>query len=925
MGIVSYAQNFEDVILWRALANIDVGCYVDIGAQHPIVDSVSKAFYEKGWRGVHVEPVAEFADLLRKDRPDETVIQAAVSERSEVIPFFEIPGSGLSTARRDIAEEQKAMLGCPIIETTITSVTLDDVLGVPSSENIHWLKIDVEGFEKEVLAGWRKSQRRPWVVVIEATHPNTTIDTFELWEDLLLCKGYELVYQDGLNRFYLHEQRIELREKFRFPPNVFDGFQLSGTSTSLTTHLKDRHARKVDEVLTQKRESEAKVAALQKDVRDLRDADESRESAHAEVLAALHREAQAREERLKDSARIELDGARRELAESKNSLEALRLDNSMRERMFDSLAERITEEYRIKSEFHLKEFLEREGIHAEKLASMQVVSQAREDSLRERARAKVETIHQQLAIAREDFAVAFAKSETDKLAAIARADRMAAAAQQRFDDLQVRLFNREATQSLQLTEFRKAANARQEALKARHIDEVNALRQELAEAAQQVRRIQQEAQSHERALAENAQRDSKNARDKIEALHKEMLHREMAFADKFAAEHAATLSREKDIRTEFEAQIDALKCDAVAREEATVRGHQERERHLQSTYDHVVRELAARDEIIRKINLKLGVVTSSWTWRMTSLFKSRKHFELLEGGDTKIRESSEENTIRHDDARDPSESTLGRLSRQGLIFESGKKSILIDMLGSPVQAFIQLAYRHVLGREADAAGAAHYQSRLAKGFGRASVLLALANSPEGKRHLSHEDLQGMADGAFVDAVFRRLLGRSPAPAESDYYLKVLAGGRDRQVVMREIEISPESQAYDGEVKRFKRDLAELVSREKAGRGLFGWSHRLQLLKTENTALELALEHLEENLRIAQESKIAATTTVTDSAISPSLPVPPEPIATAAPMVPDMPREVFGEALTLCGEGMNNANRSPLEAAFWDYVVSVAPD
>ena len=47
MSIVSYAQNFEDVMLWRALGQVENGVYIDIGAQHPLIDSVSKAFYEK--------------------------------------------------------------------------------------------------------------------------------------------------------------------------------------------------------------------------------------------------------------------------------------------------------------------------------------------------------------------------------------------------------------------------------------------------------------------------------------------------------------------------------------------------------------------------------------------------------------------------------------------------------------------------------------------------------------------------------------------------------------------------------------------------------------------------------------------------------------------------------------------------------------
>ena len=40
----SYAQNFEDVMLRRALNEIARGFYIDVGAQDPIVDSVSMGF-----------------------------------------------------------------------------------------------------------------------------------------------------------------------------------------------------------------------------------------------------------------------------------------------------------------------------------------------------------------------------------------------------------------------------------------------------------------------------------------------------------------------------------------------------------------------------------------------------------------------------------------------------------------------------------------------------------------------------------------------------------------------------------------------------------------------------------------------------------------------------------------------------------------
>src|SRR5664279_1896466 len=53
---VSYAQNGEDVVLFRALGAVEGGRYVDVGANDPIFESVTYAFYLRGWSGITIDP-----------------------------------------------------------------------------------------------------------------------------------------------------------------------------------------------------------------------------------------------------------------------------------------------------------------------------------------------------------------------------------------------------------------------------------------------------------------------------------------------------------------------------------------------------------------------------------------------------------------------------------------------------------------------------------------------------------------------------------------------------------------------------------------------------------------------------------------------------------------------------------------------------
>ena len=61
---ISYAQNFEDVLLNRVFRDRLDGSYIDIGALHPTIDSVTKAFYDRGWSGINIEPIKAYHDAI---------------------------------------------------------------------------------------------------------------------------------------------------------------------------------------------------------------------------------------------------------------------------------------------------------------------------------------------------------------------------------------------------------------------------------------------------------------------------------------------------------------------------------------------------------------------------------------------------------------------------------------------------------------------------------------------------------------------------------------------------------------------------------------------------------------------------------------------------------------------------------------------
>jgi FkbM family methyltransferase len=220
---VSYAQNFEDVILWRALKHVDRGFYVDCGAFHPARESVTKAFYDRGWRGINIEPIPSLLQEFVVQRPFDTNLAIAVSDGSEGAKLYEVADTGLSTLFHTIAQ-QHIEAGFSTRVFNVPTTTLSDVLRQFAPSDIHFLKIDVEGAEHLVLRAADLDRFRPWIVLVEATYPRTQQPSSEAWEATLLNAGYDFAYFDGLNRFYVAKEHSELSKLVAVPPNVFDDF-----------------------------------------------------------------------------------------------------------------------------------------------------------------------------------------------------------------------------------------------------------------------------------------------------------------------------------------------------------------------------------------------------------------------------------------------------------------------------------------------------------------------------------------------------------------------------------------------------------------------------------------------------------------------------------------------------------------------------
>ena len=267
MNFISYAQNQEDVLLWRALKNVENGFYIDVGANDPEEDSVTKAFYDQGWNGINIEPLPEHHKKLFENRTRDINLAIAAGEKNGSLILSDVVSTrGWASLNEDVVANYKDK-GIELTTHRVQVQTLANICDEYVTGDIHFLKVDVEGFETEVVRGMDFDKWRPWIVVIEAIFPNSEEVSYEGWESILIKHCYDFAYFDGLNRYYVAEEHNDLLSAFKVQPNVFDDYVKAGHNIAVETALQaEAKAQTLKSDLTQ---SEDLLHQKEKEAHDL--------------------------------------------------------------------------------------------------------------------------------------------------------------------------------------------------------------------------------------------------------------------------------------------------------------------------------------------------------------------------------------------------------------------------------------------------------------------------------------------------------------------------------------------------------------------------------------------------------------------------------------------------------------------------------
>ena len=191
---LSYSQEGEDLILERMFEGQESGFYVDVGALHPRRFSNTCRFYERGWRGINIEPNPDGLVLFRRQRKRDINLEYGVADHDGELVYTMFNEPALNTFDKALADQRPSdryhIVGTKKIAVRRLASILEE--SMPASTRIDFMSIDVEGYDLDVLKSNDWSKFRPACVLVEVVGFNLANSGEEPVHAFLAARNYEL-------------------------------------------------------------------------------------------------------------------------------------------------------------------------------------------------------------------------------------------------------------------------------------------------------------------------------------------------------------------------------------------------------------------------------------------------------------------------------------------------------------------------------------------------------------------------------------------------------------------------------------------------------------------------------------------------------------------------------------------------------------
>jgi FkbM family methyltransferase len=217
-----YSQNKQDEYLENHIfKGYKNGVFMDVGANDGVCIN-NTLYFEKNhnWTGFNIEPIKMVFDKLVVNRPSDININCAVSNNDGTAEFICNTGytemiSGLKDnfdPRHSVRlDRENKMMGSTTEIIKVETRRIESICNEYNIKHIHYLSIDVEGAEFEVIKSINFDKVYIDVIEFENNYNDVSIPIIEYLEN----KGYIKIHQ-SMDIFMIHKDSIFYNKEIKF-------------------------------------------------------------------------------------------------------------------------------------------------------------------------------------------------------------------------------------------------------------------------------------------------------------------------------------------------------------------------------------------------------------------------------------------------------------------------------------------------------------------------------------------------------------------------------------------------------------------------------------------------------------------------------------------------------------------------------------
>jgi FkbM family methyltransferase len=209
----TYSQAGEDRIIAYLFHSLGITkpTYLDIGANEPIISNNTFLLYNKGCRGVCIEPDPAMYERIKSKRPKDTVLNIGIGVNNvSQADFYLFPGklNGWSTFSAEEAKIREAESGLIPKVIGIPLKNINDIIAANFDPWPNFISLDVEGLDLDILMSLDFKRFAPEVVCVETITFSITNTERKLTEisDLMHAAGYFTYADTHINTIYCKKE-----------------------------------------------------------------------------------------------------------------------------------------------------------------------------------------------------------------------------------------------------------------------------------------------------------------------------------------------------------------------------------------------------------------------------------------------------------------------------------------------------------------------------------------------------------------------------------------------------------------------------------------------------------------------------------------------------------------------------------------------